>query len=276
MRCGQMTTTRMRAYAVVRHQEEKPLSAMNSYSVAMPEESHSGLHHYENPTLNADFNLVRSDYRVRLAGERSSLHAKASKLVSSMYSSHGLGTTASTLSTIPPHKGRSERLTLVASRGSDVLGTLTLRIDPGNELLADSLYHPELDALRTQGKRLCEVTRLALHPQLGCREVMATLFQITFILASAIHQRTDMLAEVHPRHARFYGRTLGYKVVGPERICQRVGAPAVLMHLCLEYAKDQIMERAGTCCQGNRDLYSLFLPPAEQEGMLKKLTACWG
>jgi hypothetical protein len=38
---------------------------------------------------------------------------------------------------------------------------------------------------------------------------------------------------VNPRHAGFYEKILGFAVVGAERICPRVNAPALLMRLDL-------------------------------------------
>lgn len=228
--------------------------------------------HNAHPTLNPDFSLVRNDYRVRIASEGSQLHSRASKLVTGMYGSRGLRASRPAPSVGRPELRRREQVTLAASRGHHVLGTLTLGMDSGIGLLADTLYRPEVDALRSRDNRLCEVTRLALDPELSCREVMATLFHVAFVLASEVYDRTDLLAEVHPRHAGFYRRTMGYRVVGPERLCPRVGAPAVLMHLSLEFASSQIRQLAGTCPRWNRNLYRLFLPPAEQEVLLRKLT----
>jgi hypothetical protein len=203
---------------------------------------------------------------VRIANVESHLHTRAGKLVTSMYGSRGLMTEG------PSHADREpEQVTLAVSSGNRVFGTLTLGVDSDTGLLADSLYRREIDALRTRGGRLCEVTRLAMEPELSCPEVMATIFNVAFILAREVHTRTDLLVEVHPRHAPFYRRTMGYQVAGPVRMCQRVSAPAVLMHLCLDFARKQIRRLAGAL-QG-RSLYRLFLPPAEQKVLLKKLTA---
>jgi len=219
-----------------------------------------------NLVVNPDFALVRSDYRVRLAGETSPLHARAHNLVASMYGSRGLVATA------PSRPGReAEQVTLAASAGHRVFGTLTLGMDSDTGLLADSLYRPEIDELRRRGRRLCEVTRLAFDPELSCQEVMATVFNVAFVLAREVHTRTDLLAEVHPRHAKFYRRTMGYRIAGPVRTCQRVRAPAVLLHLCLDFARSQIRQFGGTRIQGERSLYRLFLPAVEQEVLLKKL-----
>lgn len=237
----------------------------------MPEETFPGTDQNGDLTLNPDFTFIRNNYCVRLANEGDPLHTQASKLVTSMYGSRGLRTTRPSLSGLRPEHRAREQVTLTASRDHHVVGTLTLGVDAGISLLADTLYRPEVDALRTRGSRLCEVTRLALHPKLSSPDVMATLFHVAFVLASKVHGRTDLIAEVHPRHARFYRRTMGYQIAGPERICPRVGAPAVLLHLPLDFASSQIRQLAGTCTQRDRNLYRRFLPAAEQEALLKKL-----
>jgi hypothetical protein len=39
---------------------------------------------------------------------------------------------------------------------------------------------------------------------------------------------------VNPRHVRFYRRVFGFAVAAAERVCERVGAPSVLLRLDLE------------------------------------------
>lgn len=217
--------------------------------------------------LNLDFMLARSDYQIRLAREHGELRTEVNKLVVSLYGLRGLGTVTTSRS-----NGQPKQITLAACRGNDVFGTLTLGMDSDAGLLADSLYRPEIDTLRKQGKRVCEVTRLAHDSHLSGLEALATLFNVAFVLASKVHGRTDLIAEVHPRHVPFYRRSMGYRVVGPERMCLRVGAPAILMHLCLDFAGSQIHQRTDSSFRQDRNLYRLFLPIAEQSSLLKKLT----
>lgn len=170
----------------------------------------------------------------------------------------------------PPFASAANLLTIAASSEDRVFGTLTLGLDnPSDGLQADFLYQSQIDELRAEGCALCEVTRLALDPALSSLEVMATIFNAAFILAR-VHQRSDLLAEVHPRHAGFYRRTMGYRIAGPALTCRRVNAPAVLMHLNLDFAESQIREMAGSESSCNRSLYRLFLPYCEQENLLKQ------
>src|SRR5690606_13342103 len=51
------------------------------------------------------------------------------------------------------------------------------------------------------------------------------------------HGDTDMIIGVHPRHARFYQRLIGFDLIGPEREYGLVrGHPAVLLRLDLARA----------------------------------------
>ena len=99
------------------------------------------------------------------------------------------------------------------------------------------------------------------------------MMQVLYVLACLTHQVTDLFIEVHPRHAGFYRRLLGYKVAGPERICPRVGAPAVLMHLG-QHQLDTLIERhAGRIDSDSRSFYRLFPPRSELEEIQRSLTS---
>ena len=78
---------------------------------------------------------------------------------------------------------------------------------------------------------MCEITQLALDPSSGNHDALAGLFQALYVIAQLTRRMTDIFIEVHPRHANFYQRIFGFKRIGGERICPRVGAPAVLLHL---------------------------------------------
>lgn len=234
---------------------------------------HASLSEIERPivamrqrTLNPEFAFTRSGYHIRLAHGTACLQKQVSQLIENMYGARGLQ--------IQPGAAQAPRAgqtTLAACAGDHVFGTLTLGIDSPSGLLADTLYRDEIDDIRRNGGRICEVTRLAVESAFGSHEVLATIFNIAFILARHVHEMTDLIAEVHPRHAGFYRRLMGYRIVGPERTCPRVGAPAVLMHLCLDYADQQIRRLAGNPDADERSLYRLFLPQSEQNAVLRTL-----
>jgi len=241
-------------------------SAINKYLPPHPSPDQRRSVRAESPEINPDFALVRSAYHIRVANQANCLQTQVSKLIGNMYGSRGLDTAQ------PCNLSNdSEQTTLAACTGDRVFGTLTLRVDSGNGLLADTLYRSQIDEVRATGRHVCEFTRLAMDPEMSTPDVMASIFCVAFVLARQVHHRTDVFAEVHPRHVRFYQRHLGYKVAGPVRTCPRVNAPAVLMHLCLDYAEGQIRQLAGKSEATERSLYKLFLPLQEQAGLLDEL-----
>jgi hypothetical protein len=130
--------------------------------------------------------------------------------------------------------GCDHRVTLIASQRDDVVGTLTVGLDAPQGLLVDSTYRDEVDALRAGGRRLCEITRFAVDAEADSRAVLTALFGLAYLLTRALHNASDVLVEVNPRHVGFYRRLLGFCVASSERVCQRVKAPAVLLRLEME------------------------------------------
>jgi hypothetical protein len=119
-------------------------------------------------------------------------------------------------------------------------------------MFVDGLYSAEAHALRGQGHKLAEFTRLAIENDVHSKALLAALFHIAFIYARRLHGCTDLLIEVNPRHASFYRRMLGFSQAGRLRDDPRIGAPAVLMRLPLQHAQEQI-ERLG----GNANISSI-------------------
>jgi hypothetical protein len=209
--------------------------------------------------------LARGGYRVRLAdspGQRS----KASMLIKSMYSWRGYPTDEIIIPTQDPN-----RITLEASTGQELFGTLTVGLDTNDGLLADELYQEEIDALRRMGHRVCEMTKLAFDPKYSSKEVIASLFHLAYIYAHNFYHATDLLIEVNPRHAGFYKRRLGFQQIGELRTCPRVDAPAVLLHISLDYMATQISAHAGAREKCEKSLYPYFFSEAEVLGLTTRI-----
>jgi len=83
-----------------------------------------------------------------------------------------------------------------------------------------------------------------------------------------VHKATDAFIEVNPRHSRFYERMLGFRQLGEMRICPRVGAPAVLLHIDLGYMDAQIREHSGTLDSRERSLYPYFVSGEKAEAVV--------
>ena len=130
------------------------------------------------------------------------------------------------------HDPSRRGFTLVARDGEATVGTLTLGFDGPKGLMIDEGYPDEIRRARLEGRRVCELTRLALAQKIDSKVVLSSLFGVAYALGRALHDVTDVFIEVNPRHVLFYRRVLGFVVAAGERFCERVNAPSVL--LCLE------------------------------------------
>jgi len=102
--------------------------------------------------------------------------------------------------------------------------------------------------------------------------VLAGLFHTAFLYASRLHGFTHAVIEVNPRHVGFYQRSLGFEIVGEERLNKRVNAPAVLLEVPFSRI-DEGLHRAGHAKASGR-ASSLLLhgfPPGDESGVLQRL-----
>ena len=151
--------------------------------------------------------------------------AAATALVESRYAWRGYA--------VQPDNDRSAMI-LVATCDAAAVGTLTLRTDGPGGLSADEVHGAAIDAARASGRRVCELTRFAIGADATWQPTLGALVGLAYLAARAIHRATDVFVEVNPRHARFYQRVFGFVVAAGQRICPRVGAPAVLLRLELQ------------------------------------------
>lgn len=208
--------------------------------------------------------VSRQQFKVRLA-HNEERRRSASLLIEKMYSWRGYG---------PAGVNRDpNRITLVAHQEDKVAGTVTLGLDSPAGLVVDELYKVEVDQLRAQGKRVAELTKLAVDESTASKAVLAALFHIAFIYAYHIHKYTDFVIEVNPRHVLFYKRMLGYEQFGTEKMCPRVGAPAVLLHIEMTYIAQKIAELGGVLPPppGERSLYPYGFSKDDELGIAHRL-----
>ena len=199
-------------------------------------------------------------------GHRSS----ANILVHKMYATRGYKSSADAAQA-------SNLVTLIASERGETVGTISVRFDSARGLLADDLFPAELGALRAQGRRVCEFTKLAMDHIVKSRRVLASLFHAAYMWAHLRLGFDDVVIEVNPRHVRYYQRMLGFKVMGPERLNHRVDAIAVLMRLDFGHAREQIARFAGRAESSNeRSLYPHFFSPREESGIVARLPSTLG
>ncbi len=191
----------------------------------------------------------------------------ASMLINKMYAWRGY--TGGQLGSDP------NKITLTASDHHEVMGTVSLGLDAGVGLLADQVFQDCLDPHRMRGGKICEIIKLAIDPSIKSKSVLASLFHVAYIYAVYLHDCTDIFIEVNPRHRRFYEGMLGFKVECDTRFNGRVQAPAVLLHLSVDYCAAQIARFGGTSANpgSERSLYPFVFSPREEAGIVQRLRA---
>lgn len=238
---------------------EKTIVAISPYKL-------TDLVHPETEDASVDSEKVEQQiFKIRLAHSTERVNT-ASMLVQRKYA--GRGYTTSTFQKAP------ERITLMAFHEDKVIGTLTLGLDSPKGLLVEDLYKAEILALRESGRKVCELTKLAVDQTHGSKHVLASLFHIAYIYGRVMQGYTDVVIEVNPRHMAFYKRMLGFVELGAERMCSRVNAPAVLLKLDLNYVDQQIEILGGRsdAAPGERSLYPYFFAKSDEIGITQRLT----
>ena len=134
----------------------------------------------------------------------------------------------------------SQEITFVAAIDEMTLGTVTLRLDGPSGLRAEETHGEAIESVRSGGRRVCELTRLAVATSVDSQAVLASLFSLAYGAGRTIHGVTDVFIEVNPRHVAFYSRVLGFVVAAGERLCERVRAPSVLLHIEVAELADRL------------------------------------
>jgi len=167
--------------------------------------------------------------------------AVARELVRKRYAWRGYRVVETPGSAFPDETRASHYLTIVAKSPNATVGTVTLGIDSTHGLLVDEANKREADRLRARGRRLCELVRLAVEDGVNSKAVLASLFQCVYTIGRCMHDLTDVLIEVNPRHVPFYRRVFGFICASEEKICERVGAISVLLSLDISSLEERFL-----------------------------------
>lgn len=179
--------------------------------------------------LNIEVPGVAEPTTVRIASTTAD-HRAAFALLADSYRERGYEESDGHRYRFTPHLALPDAATFVAQRADRVVATLSLVPDTLRlGLPLESIYGPEVDALRRDGRRLAEPTCLAARG-LGSTEFVHVLTALTRLMMQHHLQRggDTFVIAVHPRHAAYYQKTLGFDSLGPLRSHPSVlGAPAL-------------------------------------------------
>ena len=167
----------------------------------------------------------------------------------------------------PEQRRQHEFATFHAMHDGRTFGTLSVNFDGPEGLNAEVLYPEEIASYRARG-RICEFTRLALDRTIAGREVLCALFYMAYVHAHFIESVAHLFIEVNPRHEAFYARMLGFRRLGDEKLCPRVNAPAVLMHLDFTHTKEQIQRAREGLSVAGTTLYRHALRASEERRLI--------
>ena len=211
--------------------------------------------------------ISRRLFQIRMA-DSAGKRSDASILINRMYATRGYRCAGL------PENEASRRITLVASEHDETIGTISIGFDSREGLLVDALFGAETAEMRRAGHRLCEFTKLAIDGVVRSRRVLASLFHVAYLYSHRVLGGTHLMIEVNPRHVNYYKRMLGFQVVGPERLNERVNAPAVLMCLDFNHASAQIEKFGGRSetSASERSLYPFFFSRQDETGICGRIS----
>jgi ribosomal protein S18 acetylase RimI-like enzyme len=140
----------------------------------------------------------------------------------------------------------SETATFIAEKAGVVVGVLSVVGDsPDVGLPSDAAFKSELDARRTQGRRLCEITNQAVAPAYRKSAVPTELMRCA--LAHELETGyDDSVATVSPSHHGFYA-LLGFDPLGNERsYSTKLYDPVIALLMGLDQFRSQPEGLRGT------------------------------
>lgn len=209
-------------------------------------------------------------FKIRVATKHAGFRQAAGTLVEKRYGERGYDTKSTAAQPRDPHL-----FSFVAYDEGKLVGTVSIRFDSDKGLSADELYRDEIDILRREGCKVCEFTRLAVDELTVSKPVLAGLFHTAYLYAAAVHGRNFAVIEVNPRHVGFYRRALAFEPIGPERLNQRVNAPAVLLCAAFDTIAAGLKKYGGRHAEfpQERSLFPYGFSPQEEVGILQRLKA---
>jgi hypothetical protein len=167
------------------------------------------------------------------------------------------------------HNASPSTVTFCAKLGDAVVTTASVVFDSPLGLPMEAIYHDELEVLRQQGARLCEVTMLADRRRAGMRTIpsILRLFRLIVPYAMRVEKVTDIVITVNPTHAAFYSKYLLFDDLAGWKTYPSVkNAPAVAKRVNLSNVQNK---------DKRPKLYEFFMgfePPEEAFAGRKRFT----
>jgi len=161
-----------------------------------------------------------------------------------------------------PHHLLPETRVFLAREHGEVVATLTLIPDTEAGLPLDAAYREDADGLRLEGRRIGEISCLALAPRYRRHDLLLHLFRMMHVCARATGL-DDLCVVVAPKHGRFYQHILLFEAYGGfAELDSLNGAPALLYRQDLRTVSETT-HRYYASSPAAADLYRFFFEEAE-------------
>jgi len=131
-----------------------------------------------------------------------------------------------------------------------ITSTATIVLDNPLGLPSDNTYPNELQKLRSQNRKLAEITCLAAERDLCYRNGLLFVLRLLYRYA---RQKgvTDFVISIHPKHRDFYEKIFLFRPIGPIRAYKNLySAPAILERLDLTTVEERYYELYGKFEEG--------------------------
>jgi len=168
--------------------------------------------------------------------------------------------------------------TFVAMLEKEVIATTTLIPDSPLGLPMDTLYHEELNVLRQQNKKICEISMLASNTELftsgtsmllNSKKMMLIfyLFKVIFDYAKDMVKLDHICITINPKHSLTYDFLLFKDLGGLKTYRNANGAPAIAKHIDITMAEQE-------CRQKNKEglLEMFFFKKTNMEKLAGRIT----
>jgi N-acyl amino acid synthase FeeM len=114
-------------------------------------------------------------------------------------------------------EGAVEMATFIARDGDQVVAVMSIVPDhPDFGLPSDEAFREEIGALRNAGRRVCEITNLAVKGEYRRSSAFTDLTRACFAQARAWHS-DDIFIAISPGHAMFFEGVLQFDACGDQR-----------------------------------------------------------
>jgi len=218
----------------------------------------------DGPTVNAA--SERQDkFRIKMLMRDGDRRQETDLLIQKRYAWRGYGQVGI--------EDEPNQLTMNAELFGRVYATVTVNIDSPAGLAVDSTYAAEAAAFRARGRKICEFGRFAIDPTARSKRLIMSLVHLLYIYAYRVKGCTDILIEINPRHRAFYEKLLEFEQIGAERTCERVKAPAILMHASCEKIEQRLKAVGGRWRElpDEKSAYKFCLSPEEENELVSRL-----